>query len=152
MPDKDIQGLNFQDFYTGPDGNGSIHPVTLEITAAKGDGTLAANDRFYLAKIPRGTLVHSLDMVVHTAPGQAATMRLGTRQRDSAGDTGEWTDDDDYFVGDTAVNARKRVACIFAPLKVDEPNVFLTARVDGASISSATAITFIIGYVYEGNL
>ena len=152
MPDKDIQGLNFQDFYTGPDGNASFHWATLDITAAKGDSSLANNDRFFLAELPRGTTVLSLDMVVHTAAGQAATVRLGTAQKDSAGDTGEWTDSNNYFVGDTTVNARKRVACIFAPLKIDEPNVFLTATVDGANISSRTRITFVVGYVYEGNL
>ena len=152
MPDKDVPDLHLQTVYTGPDGDLSLHETTFKVSAAEGSGDLAANDRFFLAPLPSGMRIYDIIAVVTDASNASVTMRVGTHQKGA----GAWVDDDDYFLGDAALSAvaefSSRAVKHHKPLTIDEKNVYLTGRIDGADISEATEISFQILYRYVGNL
>lgn len=164
MADFLASGLRFQKFYTGPDGNLSRHYAELDsneigLEAHSGSDratkAFAADDLIYAAPLPAGTRVDGVTCIITNAAGVGDTFDVGTKQ-DGAG---TWADDDDYFIAAASLAAAGIIGIADGtyqenkPLMVDQPNVYLTVKINNAIAADAQfEMSVLIDYVFVGNL
>ena len=102
--------------------------------------------------IPAGAVIHEVTMVIADPEGSTGTIDVGYIDEDDSGNV-----DRDYFLDGISFNpaagttTRSITNTQHEPLKVTEPNVYLTATARTV-VNAAMEIHFHVTYTYEGNL
>ena len=158
MPVTDAAGLKNQKFYTGPDGNLSIHEATLTFGGEdfEGNDNQAANRQgWFIAGIAQGARIHEVTAVVLDAGPGSPLLDVGLVQK---GD-GSWADDEDSLIQGLPLNANSYLSSVadrkHGAITVDQPAVFLFGRLRGADIPASepnVAVEFKVYYEFIGNL
>lgn len=144
----DASNLNDYVIPAGPYGVMNRHKATLKVSAVD----FSADDTIYVTRLPKGMYIDQVEMVITDASNASVTGAVGHAQKGS----GDWTDDDDFFISANALNAKAYVNSLnntkHKGLRIDKDEVYLTLTIAGADISEATEIDFFIQYVWEGGL
>ena len=163
MPEFLNPGLRQERDYAGPDGNLSRKYIRLDsnlVSLKAFDGAdratkaWAADDVIYLWGIPQGATIHEVKVVVDDVSAANKTLDVGHKQQGK----GTWVDNLDAFLDGVSTAAVATFSSIddgtrHAPVKVDQPKVFLTVQMKEALTAGQQFKAHVyVDYEYTGNL
>ena len=145
MADQNTPGLNFVRIHT--DSNGNLYYADAKFGAAEA----VLNDDYFIMPLPIGMKIINVTSIVTVVTTTAsATFDVGTKQQGA----GDWTDDLSAFTNVKSLRALAAHSSLIdedhAPVRITEPNVYLTFTPKGASPAVAFEVYFEVTYVYEG--
>ena len=149
MVKRNLEGVQYQRDHFAPYGNMCQIRVEIDLDNV----ARVSADVDYLMKLPRGTTITKVEMVVSNAADSGDDIDLGTEQK---GTGGTWTDDVDYFLDAASIAAAIRFDSLATtrhkPLYIDEDNVYLTLTFnDAVAAGNDFAAEFYVWYETTGN-
>ena len=146
MADHDTPGLNYVRIHT--DSNGNLYYADAEFKPA---AALVEDDEYLIMPLPIGLKIINVTGIVTDLTATAATnFHVGHKQQGG----GDWTDDLSAFVSGKSLRALGSHQSLIdedhAPVRITEPNVYLTFTPKAASPVADFAVYFEVTYVYEG--